>query len=187
MKKVVVSIVAIIIILCVIGGGIYNFTHRDTTEVSTSTVTARLEDASECTTQKLIYQGAVKLTKGSIPLINKNSFMMTYSATVRAGFDMSKVKVKITGDSIRVTIPKTQIQDISIDPNSLEFYDTTLTIFKPDGKQSAKRALQEAQKDAKAKASSSGLLEAADENAEVLVQGMLMDLSKDYKLVINHK
>ena len=89
---------------------------------------------------------------------------MTYTATVRAGFDMSETDVDVTDDTIKIVIPRTTIQEITIDPDSLEFYDTSFSIITMN-KEAVKEALQEAEGDAEKKAASSELLEAADENA----------------------
>lgn len=186
MSKVVSIIIAVLIFTGVVAGGMYYFTHRDNTKVTADMLTARLEDASECTTQKLIYQGVVTMSRGSIPFIDKSSFIMTYAANVRAGFDMSAVDVNITDEAVEVTIPKTEIQEITIESNSLEFYDTSFSVFTL-GKDAVKEALQKAEADAEAKAGSSGLLEAADENAESLIKGMLVDAAGDREIVVMHK
>ena len=186
MSKVAATVISVILVLAVIAGGFYYITHRDTTTISSDTIMAKLEDASECTTQKMIYHGIVSLTKGTIPFIDKSNFVMTYKATVRAGFDISRAKVKVTDSLIEVTIPMTTIQEITIDPDSLKFYDTTFTLFKPDGKEAAKEALQEAEKDVEEKAVDSGILEAADENAESLLTAMLTDSAGDREIVIKH-
>ena len=99
---------------------------------------------------------------------------------------MSAVDVSVTDNAVEVTIPKTVIQEITIDPDSLEFYDTTFSVFTL-GKDSVKEALQTAETDAKAKAGSSGLLDAADENAEALIKGMLVDAAGDREIIVMHK
>ncbi|MBP3897690.1 MAG: DUF4230 domain-containing protein [Mogibacterium sp.] len=183
MKK----ILAVLILVAVVGaGGYYYFTHRGTQELNADMITARLENASDCTTQKLIYQGLIESESGSIPILNKNAFLMTYTAVVRAGFDISKTDVKVDDTSVVITIPPMEIQEITIQPKSLKFYNTSLTIFKPDEKNEAQKALVAAEKDAAEKAGNSGLLAAADENAEALLRGILEGSVGDREIIINH-
>ena len=47
---------------------------------------------------------------------------MIYDASVKAGVDLKQVQIDIKGNNISVTLPKAEIQDITIDPGSLEFY-----------------------------------------------------------------
>ncbi len=49
-----------------------------------------LEDAAELTTQKMIISDVFKSTKGNIPLINKNKFLVQYKTMVTAGLDVKK-------------------------------------------------------------------------------------------------
>ena len=186
MKAIINGLITIVILLGVIAGGFYFVTHFENTKVNKGMITAKLDNASECTTQKLIYNGVVKMEKGVIPLIDKRSFVMTYTATVRAGFDMSETDVDVTDDRIKVVIPRTTIQEITIDPDSLEFYDTSFSIITMN-KEAVKEALQEAESDAEQKAASSELLEAADENAETLIEGLLKDFADNHEIVISHK
>ena len=187
MKKIIVGLIIALLIIGVIAGGIYYWNHRDIPSDTTGIVTARLENASECTTQKLIYNGAVKNESGKIPIIDKSTFLMTYTAVVRAGFDMSDVKVYVKDKTIRIIIPKAEIQEITIDPSSLEFYDTSFSILHTEDKKAVKQALKDAKEDAKEKAGLSELLKAADEHAETLIRSLIADLGDDYEIVISHK
>ena len=186
MKRIISGLITIIIIIGAAAGGIYFWKHYVYTKVTPGTISARLDNASECTTQKLIYHGVVKMEKGIIPLIDKRSFVMTYTATVRAGFDMAEADVDIKDSTINVVIPRTSIQEITIDPDSLEFFDTSFSIINMN-KEAVKEALQKAQSDAEEKAASSELLEAADENAETLIKGLLKDSTDNYEITVSHK
>ena len=168
MKNAVKVIIAVIVLLIVGVGAWYVIKNKDTTELTAGAISAKLEDASDLTTQKLIYQGAIKSKKGKIPFITKSSFLMTYSATVRAGFDIKQADVDMQEDKVIITIPSTSIQEITIDPDSLEFYDTSMNLINPDEKEETKKALKAAKEDTKKQAAKSGLLEAADENAKSL-------------------
>ena len=53
-----------------------------------------LEDAAELTTQKMIISDVFRSTKGTIPLINKNRFLVQYKTTITAGLDVQNAKIK---------------------------------------------------------------------------------------------
>ena len=74
----------------------------------------RLKMVAELTTQKMIISDVFKSTKGNIPLINKNKFLVQYKTTVTAGLDVKKAKIKETDDEIRITIPHCMINEDSI-------------------------------------------------------------------------
>lgn len=178
---------ALLLLVAVVGaGGYFYFTHKGAQELNADAITAKLENASDCTTQKLIYQGLVESKSGNIPILNKNAFLMTYTAVVRAGFDISKADVEVSDSTVEITIPPMEIQEITIQPKSLKFYNTSLTLFKPDEKNETQKALIAAEEDAAEKAGNSGLLEAADENAEALLRGILEDSVGDREIIINH-
>ena len=91
-----------------------------------------------------------------------------------------------TTTTVEVTIPPMEIQEITIQPKSLKFYNTSLTLFKPDEKNETQKALVAAEEDAAEKAGKSGLLEAADENAEALLKGILEGNVGEREIVIKH-
>ena len=98
---------------------------------------------------------------------------MKYEAEIDAGFRLEDVTIEVTDNEVFVTVPKAEILSIDIDPDSLEFYDNKISLFKTDRKEATKKALQIAQKDAEENATRKGLLEAADKRAEVIFKGIL--------------
>ena len=184
MKKVILILLVIILAAGAGAGGYYYMTHRESREVTADMLTTKLQDAAELTTQKLIYQGVVDSTSGKIPILTKKTFVMTFTATVRAGFDVSKAEFDVTDDKVTVTIPPMELQEITIPPESLEFHTTSLTIIKPDGQEETKKALIEAEKDVKENAVKMGLLDAAGENAKLLLKGLLQDSVGDREIVV---
>ena len=111
---------------------------------------------------------------------------MTYTAVVRAGFDISQTDVNVTDTTVEITLPPMEIQEITIQPKSLKFYNTSLTLFKPDEKNETQKALVAAENDASEKAGNSGLLDAADENAETLLKGILEGSVGEREIVVKH-
>ena len=110
-------------------------------------------------------------------------------AHIKAGIDLSKAKVDVSGETITVTLPKAEIQDITIDPDSLEFYDEKIALFNPQNKEDTVTALQAAKEDAEKNAADSELLTTANEQAQRLIQELLAPVTKDsekeYTFVFN--
>jgi DNA-binding protein YbaB len=173
LKKILTILICIIIGAAIAAGGIYYMQLKAQPKVDAKGLMERLEDASELTVAKSFYTGIVRFSEGTIPLINKNGFTMKYEAEIDAGFDLEQVSIEVTDDEVIVTVPPAEIQSISIDPDSLEFYDNKTSIIKTDRKEATKEALKEAQKDAEEKASAKGLLEEAEKRAEVIFKGIL--------------
>ena len=64
---------------------------------------------------------------GKIPIITQNEFIMTYKGrVVRPVVIWMISKVNESEDKVKITIPKMEIQEITIDPNTIDFYDTSL-------------------------------------------------------------
>ena len=119
-----------------------------------------------------------------IPFTEK-SFIVQYDGTVKAGIkDLTKTLVEQQGEKIIVKLPEVEITESEIDNDSFEKLDESNNIFNPITIED----LNEAQKDLKEKminqAIDKGILEAAKENAEEIVGGMLKSTNGDYEIVI---
>ena len=145
---------------------------------------------AELTTQKMIISDVFKSTKGNIPLINKNKFLVQYKTTVTAGLDVKKAKIKETDDEIRITIPHCTINEdsIKIKSSDLKIYDTNFAIMSID-KEAVIEVVAEAEEKAKKKAESDeyGFLDNADENAKKVIKGMFENVAGERKVVVEFK
>ena len=175
MKKAMAIIIVILLMVIAAGGSWYYFQLKSRPKVDAERLMERIEECSDLTTAKSYYTGLVRFSEGSVPLIDKNSFSMKYDAVISAGFDLEKVDIDVTDDRVTVKVPKAEILDINIDPDSLEFYDNRTSLFKTDRKEATKQALIEAKKDAEEHAAKKGLVEEADKRAEVIFRGILSD------------
>ena len=175
MKKFMAIVIVILLMVIAAGGSWYYFQQKSRPRVDAKGLMERLEECSDLTTAKNYYTGLVRFSEGSVPLINKNSFSMKYDAVISAGFDLEKVDIDVTDDRVTVKVPKAEILDINIDPESLEFYDNRTSLFRTDRKEATKQALVEAKKDAEEHATQKGILEEADKRAEVIFRGILSD------------
>ena len=147
-----------------------------------------LEDAAELTTQKMIISDVFRSTKGEIPLINKNRFLVQYKTTVTAGMDVQKAVIKETDDKIRMSIPHCTINEdsVKIKSSDLKIYDTNFAIMSID-KEAVMELVAEAEKKAKEKAGSDeyGFLENADKNAKKVIKGMFENVSNGKEVIVS--
>lgn len=141
--------------------------------LDTTTVTEQLERVQELATAKLSYRGLVKYEEGDIDFINKKGFTMIYDAEVRAGVDLSKARVEVSGKDVRVTLPAATVQSISIDPDSIQFYDEKFALFNWQNRTDAAEALKLAQENANAKVDASKLITEANDQAVEAVKALL--------------
>lgn len=183
--------VLIIAILCfvlgVVASQMWTRATTATVHVDTTTVTAQLEQASELATAKLEYRGLVTYEEGDIDFINKTGFTMLYDASVRAGTDLSQAQVSVADKTITIVLAPSTVQQISIDPDSLTFYDEKLALFNWQDVTDAANALSLAQEDAQAKVAESTLLTQADEQAVTAVEALFAPLTGDggYTLTVS--
>ena len=159
--------------------------------VSATSIEERLSKCSSLTTARLDYRGMIKYSEGDIDFINKKSFSMIYDAHIKAGIDLSGAIVKVSGKSIQITIPKPEIQDISIDSDSLEFYDEKFALFNWTNKEDTTKAIAYAKEDATAKAGQTEILSQASEQAKTVIETLMMpvtdDGGNDYQLEISYE
>lgn len=177
-----------IIIATALSFGIGYYMHlKSQPRVDAKGLMERIEDASELTVSKNYYTGIAKFQEGSIPIIDKNGFSMKYEAVIDAGFNLEEVKIDVTDKAVKITVPKATILSINIDPNSLEFYDNKISIFKTDRKEATKIALQEAKKDAEKNAAKKELLKNADERASIIFKGILSGEVGSRKIIVEQE
>ncbi len=183
-NKVATMICLIVIVVIIVTGGLY-LTRNKTSEVDTTYLGAKLEKASELTTTKLTYKGFTKYTDKGVKVINRSDFLMVYTATARAGIDVKEVK--ITSDKIAkkviIKLPKAKILDVKVDPSTIKYYDTKLALFNFNSREDANDAQALAEKEARKELNQLGILESANEQAEVLIRGLLQEsIPDDYDL-----
>ncbi len=173
------------ILIAALVAGIYFYQSEE--EVSTEYILSTLEKSSELTTAKLNYEGFSKFTDEGTPIINKGDFSMLYQATARIGIDMDKVEVKKNSLSKEyvVKIPKAEVLDVSVDPGTIEYYNEKFVLFNVNQKEDANKAQKLAEEQAMEKVAEMGVLEMADDQAELVIKGLLSEvISDDYELVI---
>lgn len=181
MKKIhaITAVVASIALITVGFLGARLLEKEDDIKVSASSIEEKLSKCSDLTTARLDYRGIIRYEDGDIQYINKKSFSMIYDAHIKAGIDLSQAKVSVNGKKITVTIPRPEIQDTIVDPDSLEFYDEKLALFNWTKKEDTAKAMEAAKEDADKKAAQTDLIEQASEQARTVITTLLTPVAEE--------
>lgn len=147
--------------------------------VSAAAIEERISQCSKLTTAQLDYRGLIRYTEGEIPFINKKSFSMVYVAHVTAGIDLSKAQVEVNKNHVIITLPAAVMQEVIIDPDTIEFYDETASLFNWAKREDAAKAMEYAKEDAMNKIEESELLAQATAQAETVLRTLLAPVTGD--------
>ena len=164
-------------------------------QLSSVTVEQQLQQISQLATTQYAYTNMGQFERGSdfygirIPFTTSrfivsysgvitatSRFIVSYSGVITAGVDLSQAQVEVTDEQVTVTLPAAQILSHEIDPDSLEVFDETRSIFNPitiedyNGFQADQQGVMEE------KALQAGLLIQAQDQAEAAVTGLLTPL-----------
>lgn len=156
-------------------------------EVTIEYIDKRLENIADLSTAEMIYTNLYTVTEGKIPFLTQKGFSMVYTADVRAGIDISKVKVELDKKRVTVTLPAAEIQMLKVDPESIQFYDEKHALFNWDKKTDVTTAIALAENDVKEKADTDGILAQAAQRAELVVKGLLEGAVGDRTVVVKHE
>ena len=176
MKLILKSIAFILGCLVLLGVGFYggmNYQAPEEPTIEVAALEAQIADCSELTTSKLSYTGFVSYEEGQIPLLTKKAFSMTYVAEARAGVDLSKARVTLSNNVIHVTLPEATTQAVSIDPDSLTFFDEQRALFNWQERDDSAVALRAAEDDVKTKIDQTQLIAEAEAQAQLVVKELL--------------
>ena len=157
--------------------------------IDETTVTTQLKSCSDLATSKMMYRGLLTYTSGNIDLWDKKSFNMIYDAEIKAGVDMSKADVKMDGKRISIELPAAEIQDVSVDPDSVKIYDQKYSLLNWTDRSDTSSAMSQAKQDATKAAEDSDMTEQADEQARNIVKQMfaVIDGEDGYEVDVSTK
>ena len=167
------------------GFQISNMVHKQKQpKVTTAYISGKIDNISELTTTQLEYNGLIVLSDGKIPFLTQKGFSMRYTASIRAGIDISEVKIDITEKKVTVAIPDAQIQSVNVNSDSVVFYDEKHALFNWTYKEDIVNALSVAKEDAENRIDEDELLEKAKEQTETILKSVLTDSIGDRELII---
>ena len=184
------TIILIVVAVALIMGGVWLKTFlfgKSEPKITTDYITGKLDVASELTTAELTYTGLVTFEDGSIPFLTKKGFTMKYTATVEAGIDFSKIEVDVSGKTVKVTLPETEIQSVKVDPNSIDFYDESFALFNWKDNEDVSDAIARAENDIQNNADMENLKKKSEMQTEKLIRGILEGAIGERELIIEKK
>ncbi len=183
--KVIAAIVVVVVIMAgtIIGyrkiEGIFN-PEKDGPEITTTVVSRQLQTMQDLTTAKENDYGFEEFSEGKVSYVNKKKFTMFYSYEIRAGVDLSKAEIAVdnVAHTISITLPQAELQSVSVDPDSLKFFDVESSLFNGNDVTDTADALKEAKIAASNKANKSELLQEANDQAVEIVEKAYAPIAK---------
>lgn len=181
-KKTIV-IASLVLMVVIAAAIIITANYQKEEEIDTSYIIAKLEKSSELITAKLKFTGMSEFKDAGIPFISKSDFIMVYDANAQAGIDVKEIDIdkNEATKEITISLPKAKVLSVSVDHNSIKYFDESFALFNLNEKEDANKANALAEEEAKKELAEMGILSMADEQAVTLVTGLMSDLDvKDY-------
>lgn len=161
------------------------------TEMSAVVLENRLTEISEFASLTYTYtnMGEFENSKDfygiKVPFTTK-SFIITYDGTIKAGVDLAKAEVDVSGKKITVTLPAAEILSHEIDEDSLEIFDENTSIFNPLKVSDYNTFNKEQKAEMEKKATDKGLLTEAGKKAADAIDDFISQLGGDeYTITVN--
>lgn len=142
--------------------------------VSTETIREGLANMGLLITQEYSFTQVEKYTKEKKlfnVLPSSSELLYSYDGSVMAGIDFEKIEIKKddSAKTITITLPKSEIQTVTIDKDTFQLYSEKDSLWNPIRVEDYNLSLAEFEKTARQKALDGGILERSDEQAKVLV------------------
>lgn len=158
-------------------GGILS--QRQTQPVVTGElISQRLADVRELATVEYYYtnmgrfENQLDFYGWKVPLTRKQ-FIISYDGVIRAGVDLSALAVRVSGDTVFITLPQAKILSHEIPEESIEIFDETRNLFNPIAISDYTGFTRDQKVEVEAKAVENGLLTQAAERARAAVESLL--------------
>lgn len=153
--------------------------------VSAGEVKRIIRKSDELTTIIIETRGNSPYNDKGLPILNKGSFSASYVAEVRVGINLSKVRVKRVDNvkkRIYVSIPKSKIQSVKIDPKTIKFSKKRFALFNFDQREDVIRFEKNLEKQL-IKNPRKKDYKKADKQAKVLIRGIITSGAPRYEVV----
>ena len=162
--------------------------------VESETIQSELNSLQELVTQEYIYTNSDKRVQdasGFLGGLRKSTLILTYDGTIKAGIDMSEIKVEVNQETrtIIVTLPDSKITDNNIPQESIVVVEAKDGLFNEVTIDDYNSFISEQKIIMEQKAIERGLLEKADKEARKAIQTFLTLMPEvngedGYKLVV---
>lgn len=178
------SLVAFVLLVSVI---IYIASPKTPEIADTKYLLGVITEASELTTAKINFTGKAEYKDSGVAFINKSDFIMMYDSEARVGIDVTKVKISANdlAKTIYVEIPKAEVIEVHIKADSIEYFDEKFSLFNLDKKEDGNKAITLAEEEARKELQEMGIIPLADNQAETLIKGLLVNaIPAGYKIEV---
>jgi len=129
-------------------------------------------------TEVVSFSSIKKLFKKLELGITESSYLASYDGVVTAGIDFSQITVSKDNDLhlVEVRLPKAEILNVDIDPESFELYSEKTGLGNPISVADYNSSLVELETTATEKAIARGILTRADQNAQTVIENFIAGL-----------
>ncbi len=184
-KIVAIMILAVIILSAGIGAGSRFFIGSKMTQFDLKEIGELATQAGYYTNVEII-EDSKKLWKITLPFTS-SKYIFSYDGIIKAGVDFEDIEWSVNDVTKKITIklPEMKILSNEIDTNSLYVYDESRSIFSPLTVSDINDSLIALKAESEEKAIGNGILEEAEANAKILIQGFLDGSYPDYEIVYN--
>lgn len=176
------KLIALVVLAAVLAGSFVLgavWSHRgETTQITADLIGQQLREAAELVSVEYYYtnmgrfENQVDFYGWKVPFTTK-SFIISYDGVIKAGVDLDRLDIQVTGNTITILLPPSRIIAHVIPEDSIEVFDETHNIFNPieisdyTGFTADQRAAIEA------RAVENGLLTRATEQARATLSALL--------------
>lgn len=145
----------------------------------------RLETISQLAVAEMTYNGMIHFKEGNIPFINLKEFYMAYTVSLKAGYDLSKADIRVTENTVMITLPEAEIYEPNVDETSLRFFDQSVSLFNHEEKEDLIEAITAAKEDVLAQPETERMKETARFHVEILIKALFEGQIGDRDLILN--
>ena len=161
-----------------------------TTQMSAVVLQNQLTEISEYASLTYSYTNMAEFENSKdfygirLPFTTKG-FIITYDGQIKAGVDLAKAQVSVSGSRISVALPEAEILSHEIDEDSLEVFDETTSIFNPLKVTDYNSFNRDQKAEMEEKAVEKGLLTEAKEKAVSAIESFIQQIAgEDYTVSV---
>lgn len=145
----------------------------------------RLDTISQLAVAEMTYNGIIHFKDGNIPFIDLKEFYMAYTVSLKAGYDLSAADIKVTENTVTITLPEAEIYEPNVDETSIRFFDESVSLFNQENKEDLIEAITAAKEDVLAQPETERMKETARLHVEILIKALFEGQIGDRDLILN--
>ncbi len=188
-----VLLCALVGLVCFFGGRMTAENREKSPHLDAVVLEAQLNQISQLATVSYHYTNMAQFENSNdfygvaIPFTTKK-FILTYDGEIKAGVDLSRAKITLSGEAVTVTLPAATILSHEIFEDTVEVFDEKTSIFNPFTIEDFSSFQADQKKAVEEKALNKGLLDEAARQARSSIQALLTPALPDrYQIVIQVK